>query len=830
MIGPENLSPLSRFVDGRSVLGQLAILEGLLTVDQLQSCLDEERRSGRKLEDILLERRLLTPDQLDELLRHHTQAKAMEVLAEAPAESIRTVGKYALVKEIGRGGAGVVWKAWDTVLNRWAAIKEPAAKGASLDRFIREAKAAARVRHPNLVSVFEVIQERDALYIVMDYVEGRTLDEAKLELAAACEAMAQICDAVHAMHTHGVLHRDIKPQNIFVDASNRAVLGDFGLAKILGDQPLTLEGTVMGTPEYMAPEQINGRISALGPESDVYALGATLYHVATGDTPFHGEGDVQSLFLKVTSIDPPSPRKANRNVSSDLESIILRAMAKDPRDRYATAADLGDDLRRYLTGRPLLPQRGNSASRIFRWLQRRSRGLIMALGVVIMATSLIAYQLHLRSLRFDYEEAADRGNELYRHALSLGNAPAPDREAWSKMSSRALDAFESACRFGPDRPGAWLMRGRCLLLLDREAEAQECWAKALSLDPDYGPALFERAKHSFQSYLARRLPPFLPVDLSKAPMDPGTQSLRESGLADLARARQARDLDPSEVRFLEGLLAIGEGKFSDAVASLKAYAEDKPSSHAYMMLATAALLGGDIKPAETAVGRALDLQPRAHRFKLRGDIRFALGNLDGALVDYDRSIELDSKNPLTFFQRGLIHQQRGDRARAIEDYNEALRLRPTFARALNNRGMLRADADPAGAIEDFQRAADADPLLVEPYANLGTALIKKGEYEAAVLEFDTALGFEPENFGYLRIRAFAKSLAGDRDGAIADYQAALRVSPGNPEVLFDLAKATVLKGEKKEAEELLQKAIEKAPADSPIRHKARTLLEELRKP
>ncbi|MCZ7635555.1 MAG: serine/threonine protein kinase [Verrucomicrobia bacterium] len=289
-------------------------------------------------------------------------------------ERLRRVGDYELLEEVARGGIGVVFRARQSSLDRTVAVKlllaglfaDPKAR----QRFRTEAEAAARIHHPNVVSVLEVGEHEGQPFLAMEFVEGGTLAQqvanGPLPVARAARYLAKTARAVAYAHALGVLHRDLKPSNILLDAFDEPRVTDFGLAKVLGtDWDLTLSGEILGSPAFMAPEQAAGRTAEVSPATDVYALGALLYHLTTGRPPF-ASGTPAAVLRLVEHEEPIAPRRLNPSVPRDLETIILKCLEKRPTRRYATAATLADDLDRFLEGRtvtarPLGPPRADLA-------------------------------------------------------------------------------------------------------------------------------------------------------------------------------------------------------------------------------------------------------------------------------------------------------------------------------------------------------------------------------------------------------------------------------------------------------------------------------------
>jgi len=327
-----------------------------------------------------------------------------------------SLGRFELIELLGGGAFGIVYKAYDPQLKRTVALKVPRAAFTSASqakRFMREARSAAGLKHPGIIQVYQTAEEEGLPYIVSEFVEGVTLAErlrqGPVGFRTAALLVQQLAEALLYAHARGVIHRDIKPGNIIVDKEGNPHLGDFGLARCEEDEgQVTIDGQIIGTPAYMAPEQAAGEQEAVGPHSDVYSLGVILYEMICGRRPFtYRKG---GLIHQGLLFEPPPPRSLNPNIPKDLETICSKAMARKPSERY-TAEELALDLKRYLAGEPIRARPIGPAVRLYRWCRRNP---LVATLLVALALSLAggAAAAAVAALR------ASRARDLARARLS----------------------------------------------------------------------------------------------------------------------------------------------------------------------------------------------------------------------------------------------------------------------------------------------------------------------------------------------------------------------------------------------------------------------------
>jgi WD40 repeat protein len=427
---------------------------------------------------------LLSPD------RAETSPPTQPRLAPSVASGVPCVPGYEMLGKLGQGGMGAVYKAHHMRLNRVVALKvvrdSPHARPEDLVRFRREAEMIARLQHANIVQIYDVGEYADGTYLALEYVDGPGLDRQVSGTPQPPRLTAQLVEAlaraVHYAHGQGVIHRDLKPANVLLTSGGAPKITDFGLARHVAlETGLTTAGAIMGTPSYMAPEQADGRLKDIGPHTDTYALGAILYECLTGRPPFRGATVLDTL-AQVQEQDPVPPHRLlgsdSRTCPADLETICLKCLEKDPQRRYPSAADLADDLGRFLADRPIRARRASAMERLWRWGRRHPGWATAALLLLLLAAGATAAAVMLQAqlTRVKQAEAA-KTEQLWEarfaqaRAMRLGHRPGqrcdslavleelarerPDPRLGDEMAACcALPDLRAVRRWAIDTPGA----------------------------------------------------------------------------------------------------------------------------------------------------------------------------------------------------------------------------------------------------------------------------------------------------------------------------------------------------------------------------------------
>ena len=742
------------------------------------------------------------------------------IIRTRPSPHWPTIPNYEILQRLGIGGMGVVYKARHLGLKRLVAVKMirsgSEARADHLSRFLVEAEAVARLRHPNIIQIYDIGEADGLPFVALELLDGGGLDG---RLAGnpqppreAAELMVTLARAVHVAHQAGIVHRDLKPTNVLYSSDGVPKITDFGLAKrIDSDAEHTQSGQIMGSPSYMAPEQARGDSRKVGPAADVYALGAILYEMLTGRPPFKGETPLETV-RQVVDDDPVAPSHLVPRVSRDLETICLKCLQKEPARRYESAEALADDLTRYLRGEPILARRTNPVVRGLKWGRRHP--LAAAILATIIAAIPISFGAVLKSQR-DAIESERRENARLtglrtmstRQLLQAKGELEKDKLSDAKVT---LTALGENIRKEP---------GLSDLMMDVETAMKQVEQRQSEQDS-------RESNHKRYAEFLRLRDESLIHDTRYTGLDlPGNQqATRGEALAALALFADPGSGDSWKLASIptslskerativevcyELLLILAESETTpeQGLRRLDQAARFRPMTRAYHLRRAACLAQLADKPAAERERRAADgLKPStAFDHFLAGQERFAQKDYSAASREFDMALQLE---PDRFWAQALsavCSLRLGQPVEAKASLNACLQREKGFAWLYILRGfasgqvagiareLLEKRAGPVERVDQLYEAADSD------YRTAMEILDRNPNDD---LRYSVLV-----NRGVLRLL-----LRRDLDEAVGHLQAAIRLRPREFEAYAALAKVFQRQDKPDEAIEQFRLAIKLSP-------------------
>ncbi len=730
------------------------------------------------------------------------------------AAHLGRIGRYVLLEELGRGGMGVVYRARDDALRRHVAIKmvldASRLDEARMGRFVREARAAARLAHPGIVAVHEVGTDGEGRpFLVMDHIDGESLEAlAEREPLAprrAATLVREVALALDHAHGEGIVHRDVKPGNVLVGRDGRARLCDFGLARETGARgELTATGQMLGTPQYLSPEQARGDHDAIGPQTDVFSLGGLLYWAITGRPPFDG-ASLAEVLRRVFVTDPIAPRALDPRVHPDLETIAMRCLEKSPDRRYPGAAAVAAELERFLGGLAIEARPIGRAERALRWA-RRNPAIAAAVGLavaalvaaaVVVGVSWVGMSRRLAAertafvgeLRTEVRAAAHAFAEARAQPTPADEAPARRRDRLDRTLALGIDAFGKAMTLhalerhaSPRRRDAAAREAFDLAMATGEvALVAEQWSVAAGA--------FDRAVELGAGdplARARRTA----VDEAR---EARARSRRDDVLAILERARSGQILATSggrEDAFLELVGLKDEQTVALLAAELDAITAELRAAARVTLLEVAEPTADEARAGETtiaglagAIDAWLETRPGddvpepAARTLAR-----ARGRIEARAPRKDVAAAASALAIIGGRQAESLGRSRVETARLIVDALGRIGIRAGAIEPLGRYLFAEGDevrAAPAGVALCRLGGARAESLVVRARR---THLSLNGPYWARVSRHiektDVETALESEDAESYHRRARVRTAKGDLEGALADYDRAIELDPG----------------------------------------------------
>jgi len=770
------------------------------------------------------------------------QTERPPAVLEALKSPANLYGRYVRTELLGEGGAGEVWKSWDLELERWVALKFLKYQDIrELARLKEEAQTAARLSHPHISVVHEIAEAKDRTFLVLEYIQGQTLDQhPKTDHRALVSMVRTVAQAIHYAHERGVIHRDLKPGNIMVDASGRPWIMDFGLARSTTTKD-SLSGQIQGTPSYMSPEQALGR--AVDPRSDVYSLGALLYELLAGRPPFQGQSTLEILHQVVHGEARPLP-----GIAGDLRTIIFKCLMKEPSRRYASARDLAEDLRRWHEGEAILAHPPSLFYRL-RKKAAKYKAILAVGGAGILLASAVAGWILPRLLKADRKgvlltaekeerDKAVRALDRARPYLDEGRKLAArlDRlltsEQWTpdnvhSLTQQAAAQFDRALDLYPEYPDALLEKARILQSEKQTAAALEYCGKAIQASRGYATAYLQRARIRLSRFEDLRHPP---ERMNDAMESSETRTLAMEIRSDLQEV-QAWSKDTQELNFATGALLFVDGDYEKAAPVLEEYSGRTITDTRVWEWTGRAWLGvpGMEERAIRAFSEAVRFRPGQGSLRLcRGFASLQLGRWHRrqqepdkaaaarvrSIEDFQRARDIDPRDWRAHWGLGEAALDGGEGVLAAAHFTHALEDRPGDVASLLGRARARLlEKDYDGALADADLAFQNGATGTDARVLRGRARLGRGDLTGAREDLEQALREDSKRADALVGWGDLLWEGGDPDGALREYSAATMSDPGCAESYLRRGELAISRGEVDRASVDLAKAMALDPAN-----------------
>jgi tetratricopeptide (TPR) repeat protein len=715
------------------------------------------------------------------------------------------VGSFRLIRRIGAGSGGAVYLAKDESLGRTVAVKilgaDPTGERQKAERFAREARAVASLRHRNIVTIHAAGEETGLRFLAMEYVPGAGLDEvieernARGTLPAARDVARwgrDVAAALQCAHEHGIVHRDVKPSNIRIADDGRAVLLDFGIAREDDSATLTTTGEFRGSPQYASPEQVGRAGASPDARSDVYSLGVTLYELLTGAAPFRAATRDQ-LFHQILQREPVALRRLEPSVPRDLETLVLAMLEKDPARRPRTARAVAADLEAILDGRPIATRPVSLIGRCARWAKRKPAKATLAacltLGIPLIAA--LGGYIAANAPKIARGAAAERAANLAR-VLETGFL-----EYGEGDPAVAVAVFQEALRLDPSSAEA--KAGFVLASTDRDREGAQAAIVFLDADARDGDSPEWRAQ--LRARAQARLGDSVPETRARSAETAidwfvrGILSLQRAHRGDPKAAAAAYDAltkamllrpAPSALYHYElGHAAWHAGRHKEARAIADAIRSRWPGTPETHFAVGRTLADADPKTSVAAFVEAAREPPRAASAATLIVSRLTDSrqpDLQGIAVNLAR--ETKARHPENAGIRialSYLLQVQGRLDEAVAEAREAVQRDPKGAAPRRRLAeALVGTKDYAAVIEPARAATALTPNDAKAWNVLGIALLHRNELDEAINSFETSLGLEPGNASTLCNLGRALQRRGDLDGALARLEEGDRIGSKDP--------------------------------------------------
>jgi serine/threonine protein kinase/regulator of sirC expression with transglutaminase-like and TPR domain len=765
--------------------------------------------------------------------RPHIICELKELLTQYPRFSPSADLFFERKEKLGEGGMGAVYRVHDTRIGRDAALKvinDEIADNDAISRFVREVEITARLDHPSIPPVYEAGTNKNGEhYMLMRVIEGEELADLikslhevavnykkdSLKIRELLEVLVKVGEAVAYAHSQGILHRDLKPSNILVGQFGEVMVMDWGLAKKKGMREdgdmagqhdraihiseaqakkagLTQAGLVMGTPGYMPPEQADD-CASVDERADVFALAAILSEILTGKTPISGKAAFEKVMLTLKG-QISIPSDIHRGVPKELNAIAAHALEADSEERTESVEDFISDLKAYLIDEPVAVYQYGVLERMLRF-GRRYPALMLGspiFAVLLILVSFLGWQLSSAEIKLKKTEEI-----ATKTVIELEKTTEK-----AVVNQRELDKIKQVL--------FWFNKARNQI--QREMTLEE-----IKTSIDKG--LRESNRSSATLLTAAKI-------YDEGRFNDEVKQLLNEVIKKDSKAYEAlfylHKIELAEKR--------GTAVMTAAFKELLKRAQEHGDENEFTLLASGIRLFAQKKYA-AAIEKYIEIEKYTKRFSWsyinRGLARLKLGDINGAIVDYNRAIEINPRDFEALYSRANLQIISGDDKAALVDFSKAIEVNPRYHQAYNNRGVVRCDlGDKKGAIDDYNKAIEINPRYDEAYNNRGNARSGLGDNNGAILDYNKAIEINPRSAKSYNNRGAARLRSGDTKGATDDYNKAVEINPRSAEAYANLGLIQYSFGRKRAAALGLKRFLELVP-NHPAAPRMRALLSKI---
>lgn len=837
-------------MDGKAFLEYLLKMK-YLNQEQIKNCIETSTRQQTPLLQMLVKGQYFTPERLKSVIeefRHNQQqtikdvftpnqgvpltplkpeiheVKTIPVLSTVPLPSSKTskkiFGKYELLEELARGGMGVIYKARHLELDQIYALKVILsghfASPEDIARFHQEAKLTAKLRHPNIVQVYDSGEEKGQHYLTMELIEGQTLKqciEKKMPIRQGLRLFQKILEGLQTAHEQHIIHRDLKPANIFVTHDGEPKIGDFGLAKEIrstqDSHQLTQTGQILGTPAYMSPEQAMGANQDSDARADIYSIGACLYELLTQRCTFKAD-TLHELLYKIVSEEPKAPSQFNKNIHRDLDTIVLKSLEKSKEKRYRSAKEFQEDIERFLNGYPILARPTPYLERATKWFKRNKTLSLIFITLLLLALFFPSYLWFSKKIE---------RNHLFQQAYSDGKKEQESVNQFTpiqiqekiRVLFKSLHYFNSALLIQASREveaekfkvGEQLIDLACNTENYLLAEYVASELQSVTLHKKEKDALKIKIEDAKTKKLKQHQERFhyWKEQLHHLQLVP---RMRENAIFEIAKMQEneicqellalveegcdyfmnSRDRSSRKDAYYQTMAdALGRLENPQSAPILKE-AIEKISRHILETKVPSVEKTNYLVALVNAYSR---LRPKEFIVLLEKiSLQFGKNSLFWIQCHpiYQELLELEDLDHSSlssfddYYQRGLKKIEKGDSKGAILDFTQAITLNPQIPEAYNSRGQAKAvEGDFNGAISDYTLALKISPQFAVAYCNRANAKHSKQDIQGAFSDYNQAILLNPQFVEAYNNRAYLKEKQGFFDEALLDYTQAIDLNP-----------------------------------------------------